>query len=128
MKKNTEYNWPAGLVEFYTEISNGCPMIDEFDLYKFEDWQYHSERIMEDFPFDTFYIWEGEEQDVDLSVIENGNIELIDIGDAQTWNIIVKGNQQGKMWSFSDVGIQPAEPQMEFLEWFEYWLDGNDYF
>lgn len=120
---------PTDLVEFYTKVSNGCRMIDGFSLYKFEDWKFHCQRIMETFRFEKFYIWEDEQDNRDLSDIENGNIELIDIGDCQTWNIIVNGNQKGKMWFFTDVGIQPASPEREFLDWFEYWLDGNsDYF
>lgn len=54
---------------------------------------------------------------------------MIDIGDSQTWNIIINGKEEGKMWFFTDVGIQPCAPSMNFLEWFEFWLDGNeDYF
>ena len=50
-------------------------------------------------------------------------IELINIGDAQSCNIVVTGKQRGKMWFFTDVGIQPCAPEMSFLEWFEYWLE-----
>ena len=61
--------------------------------------------------------------------IENGIIELIDIGDAQSWNIVVEGDKRGEMWFYTDVGIQPACPAMSFSKWFEYWLDGGtDYF
>ena len=30
------------------------------------------------------------------------------------------------MYFFTDIGIQPCVPSMNFLEWFEVWLDGND--
>lgn len=54
---------------------------------------------------------------------------MIDIGCGQTWNIIVFGKEYGKMWNYTDVGIAPAAPELSFLEWFEFWLDGGeDYF
>lgn len=125
-----EYNvkLPEELVKFYTQISNGCRMLDQYFLYKFEEWKFNSERISKEFPFEEYWIWEDDEGDarIDYKVIENGVIELIDIGDAQTWNIVANGKQYGKMWFFSDVGIQPAAPAKTFLEWFEFWLDGND--
>lgn len=119
---------PEELVLFYTKISNGCKMIDGFDLLKLTDWKYNIEHLKDDFLFDKYWIWESNYDEEKITKITYGNIELIDIGDAQTWNIIVNGNEKGKMWFFSDVGIQPCAPSMNFLEWFEYWLDGNEDF
>lgn len=122
---------PNEIVEFYTLISNGCEMIDGFYLYSFEEWKYNADRISNSFPYEKYFVWEDENdiEETMYNLLDNGNIELIDIGDSQTWNIIVSGNQYGKMWFFSDVGIQPAAPEKHFLDWFEYWLDGNeDYF
>ena len=103
-------------------------MIDGFDLLKLTDWKYNIEHLKDDFLFDKYWIWESNYDEEKITKITYGNIELIDIGDAQTWNIIVNGNEKGKMWFFSDVGIQPCAPSMNFLEWFEYWLDGNEDF
>ena len=61
-----------------------------------------------------------------LDKVGNGNISLIDIGDCQSWNIVVTGEERGRMWFFTDVGIQPCVPNRGFLSWFEYWLDGNE--
>lgn len=61
-----------------------------------------------------------------LDKVGNGNVSLIDIGDCQSWNIIVTGEERGRMWFFTDVGIQPCVPNRGFLSWFEYWLDGNE--
>lgn len=121
---------PRELVDFYTLVSNGCQMIDGFQLYPFEKWFFNSERLHLPFEFNEYWIWESEsELSHDLNEIENGIIELIDIGDAQSWNIIVNGNNYGEMWFYTDVGIQPACPAMSFLKWFEYWLDGGtDFF
>jgi hypothetical protein len=84
------------------------------------------EKAKEKFPFDKYWVWEDEPGDVNLDDVLKGNIELIDIGDAQTWNIIINGKERGQMWFFADVGIQPCAPKRSFLSWYEYWLDGND--
>ena len=49
-------------------------------------------------------------------------------GDCQRWCLVVKGEEFGKMWFFTDVGIQPACPSMDFREWMEYWLNGGEDF
>lgn len=120
---------PEDIVTFYTCISNGCKMIDDFELYSFEKWKYNSQKIYKDFPFSYYYIWEdenNENNEDNMKKIENGNIEIIDIGDSQTWNIIVSGEEYGKMWFFTDVGMQPAAPSMTFEEWFMFWLNGGE--
>ena len=121
---------PQELVDFYTQISNGCRMIDDFQLYPFEKWKFDPERLRKPFGFKEYWIWESEsELSHDPKDIENGIIELIDIGDSQTWNIVTNGENFGEMWFFTDVGIQPACPPVSFLKWFEFWLDGGtDYF
>ena len=50
---------PEELVLFYTKISNGCKMIDGFDLLKLTDWKYHIEHLKDDFLFDKYWIWES---------------------------------------------------------------------
>ncbi|WP_159100029.1 SMI1/KNR4 family protein [Treponema saccharophilum] len=128
-EKKNNIKLPNELVSFYTTISNGCKMIDGFNLRKLEEWKFKTGQLNRDFPFTEPWIWEDDENTEKLKYIEDGNIELIDIGDSQTWNIIVSGKEKGKMWFFTDVGIQPCAPAMDFLTWFEFWLDGNeDYF
>lgn len=41
---------------------------------------------------------------------------------------MVNGEESGKMWFFTDVGIHPANPSMNFREWMEYWLNGGEDF
>ena len=128
-EKKNNIELPNELVSFYTTISNGCKMLDGFNLRKLDEWKFKKGQLNSDFPFTEPWIWEDDENTGKLKQIENGNIELIDIGDSQTWNIIVSGKEKGKMWFFTDVGIQPCAPAMDFLTWFEFWLDGNeDYF
>lgn len=125
-EKITNIKLPQELVLFYTEICNGCKMIDNFSLLRMEDWKYNTEDLKKDFLFEKYWIWEDDYDEEKIKCILDGNIELIDIGDAQSWHIIVNGSEKGKMWFFTDVGIQPCAPSMNFLEWFEFWLDGND--
>ena len=35
-----------------------------------------------------------------------GEIELIDFGDCDCYNLIVSGKCRGEVWNFSDVGVQ----------------------
>jgi len=120
---------PLELSSLYTGVTNGCAMIDGFPLRTFEDWVFDETHISSPFPFTEPWIWEGEVEDSEKKkTIYNGVIELIDIGDCQRWCIVVKGEELGKMWFFTDVGIQPANPSMNFREWMEYWLNGGEDF
>lgn len=122
---------PQELVIFYTSICNGCKMPDGSEIKKLEEWEINPSYIIKDFPFEDFWIWENDESYDESKLQETlfGNIELVDIGDCQTWNIIVQGKKKGEMWFFTDVGIQPCVPPKGMLEWIEGWLDGdNEYF
>ena len=121
---------PQELVMFYTNICNGCKMPDGSEIRKLEEWEINPLYIIKDFPFEDVWIWEDESCDKNkLQEILFGNIELVDIGDCQTWNIIVQGKKKGEMWFFTDVGIQPCVPSKGMLEWIEGWLDeDNEYF
>lgn len=122
---------PQELVMFYTNICNGCKMPDGSEIKKLEEWEINPLYIIKDFPFEDFWIWENDESydEGKLQEILFGNIELVDIGDCQTWNIIVQGKKKGEMWFFTDVGIQPCVPSKGMLEWIEGWLDeDNEYF
>lgn len=128
-EKETNIKLPEELVLFYTEVCNGCKMLGGFNLLRMEEWKYNVTNLTKDFLFEEYWIWEDDYDEEKIKYIIDGNLELIDIGDAQSWNIIINGKEKGKMWFFTDVGIQPCAPSMTFLEWFEFWLDGNeDYF
>lgn len=128
-ERETNIKLPQELVLFYTEICNGCKMSDDFNLLRMEEWKYNINNLNKDFLFEEYWTWENDYDEERIKCIADGNLELIDIGDAQSWNIIINGKERGKMWFFTDVGIQPCAPPMNFLEWFEFWLDGNeDYF
>ncbi|GHU21587.1 hypothetical protein FACS1894172_07530 [Spirochaetia bacterium] len=121
--------FPEELTRFYTEVGNGCKMIDGFYLRKFEELEIDIRQTKEEFPFTHYWIWEDNPDGGHIADTYKGNIEVIDIGCGQTWNIIMTGKERGQMWWFCGEGIQPCAPRRAFLSWFEYWLDGNgDYF
>jgi len=92
-------------------------------LRGFEDLLIDMDKINEEFPYKMYWNWEDDPSDVDIEPIHNGNIELINIGCGETWNIIVTGEERGKMWNFADVGISPSYSNCGFLSWFERLLD-----
>ena len=120
--------FPDELASFYTMIGNGGVMIDGFTLKRFEDLAIDIENVKEEFILEKYLVWEDESDDVNFEEIFKGYIELIDIGDAMTWNIIINGKERGNMWYFTEVGVSPCFPSMSFLSWYEYWLDGNEDF
>ena len=124
-KKNNIY-LPEELKLFYSEIGNGCKMIDGYYLQKFEDLVFDICKVKEEFIFTEYWILEDDDNEDLIDEVDKGNIQLIDIGDGQSWNIIITGKEKGQMWFFTDIGIQPCAPKRGFLSWFEYWLDGND--
>ena len=127
-EKENNIKLPEELIFFYTKICNGCVMLDGFNLLKMQEWKCDINNLKEDFEFEKYWIWEDDYNEEKIKHITYGNIKLIDIGDAQSWNIIVNGKERGKMWLFTDVGIQPCAPSMDLLEWFEFWLDGKEDF
>lgn len=123
---------PEEFCKFYTEVGNGCNcMIDNNPLFKLDQIKSDIDEIKLVFPFKEYYIWEDDqEQDKEqMNQVWYGNIKIIDIGCGESWHLIVTGEERGQMWHFCEVGIQPCSPELSFLEWFEFWLDGNeDYF
>ncbi|WP_291559569.1 SMI1/KNR4 family protein [Clostridium sp. UBA2485] len=116
--------------KFLLEVGDGCDMIGGFKMKSLDmiD-RLISEKLSAAFPFEDPWIWEDEECPSESRLLEvgNGNIELIHIGDAQSYNLIVTGKCRGEIWFFCDVGIQPCCQRQDFLGWFEKWLDyGND--
>ncbi|MEO3944932.1 SMI1/KNR4 family protein [Gorillibacterium sp. CAU 1737] len=121
-----EWSLPEELVLFYTKIGNGCTMIDGFPLKGLHQLVFNESKAKESFPFTRHWIWEDDETPELLDQVPCGNLELINLGDSQSWNIIIAGEEKGQMWFFTDVGMQPCAPRCSFLAWFEQWLDGND--
>lgn len=119
---------PNDLKLFYTEISNGLCIDEEVEILDFESIVFEEDYIDKEFGYKNPYIWEsaGEEPNDD---IYNGNIGLFELGCGSTLNLIIKGEQEGVIWNFSEVGITPLYPSMNFLELLDFVLDGGrDFF
>jgi len=129
-ENNYRITLPEEFKQFYTEIGNGCQvMLDEFPLRRLEDIKSDVGDVQLEFPYENSFIWGNDLEQEQIEYAYHGNMELIDIGCGETWNLIVTGKEKGQMWSFCEVGIQPCAPKLSFLEWFEFWLDGKtDYF
>ena len=49
--------------------------------------------------------------------------------DSDLFALIVTGAQRGSVWQVGLECIQPLAPSLTFLDWYEYWLEGqNDWF
>ena len=117
---------PNSYRNFLLKVADGGIIIDGFPLLQLSKLVIN-DTIHKDFPLTDYWIWEEEYEDNSKrETMQYGNLEMIDIGDCQTWNLIISGLCAGEMWFFTDVGVQPACPRRDFLGWFEYWLDGGD--
>ncbi|MDE6054163.1 MAG: hypothetical protein K2G55_10460 [Lachnospiraceae bacterium] len=81
---------------------------------------------------EKFWLWEDDDRAADVIEAEmqnkvyRGNIELLYMGEAMSYNPIVTGKCRGEVWNFTDVDVQPCCEQQDFLGWFELWLDDQD--
>lgn len=116
---------------FLQEIGDGCKMLDGFYLNSLKDIE--KKDLSQPFMLQEAFIWEDENvtENQIRELTGNGHIELIDIGDCITYELLVSGKMQGEVWNFTDVGVQPCCERQDFLGWFELWLDEQnevDYF
>ena len=143
IEKNFLITFPEDFKFFYSEISNGICInsntTDEKKIHNIETILKkveESERkfgvfkknlITQTFLFDKPYIW-GDEGSFDLHLeVEYGNIEVADVGDGETWNLILSGTSYDNIWNFSEWGISPCNPNLTFLKWAEMWLTNQTF-
>ena len=90
----------------------------------------YSDLLSKPFPFVEHWIWEQEEpsEEVDArwETVSHGNLILGHDGCGMYWTLVVSGEQRGRIWLQTDMGIQPCAPSLTFLEWYEVWLDGGE--
>ena len=120
------YTWTENVEKFNGDMATvkGC-RFNRLEDIAFQD-------LSRPFMLEEAWIWENDDRDEETikAEMENGvyqgNIELINLGDNLSYNLIVTGKCQGEVWNFSDVGVQPCCERQDFLGWFELWLDCQD--
>ena len=116
---------------FLKQVGNGCThMVEGCRLNRLENIAFQD--LSRPFMLEEAWIWEDDDRDEETikaeidSEVYQGNIELINLGDNLSYNLIATGKCQGEVWNFSDVGVQPCCERQDFLGWFELWLDCQD--
>ena len=70
-----------------------------------------TKRLAAPFPFERECIWEAEDGAPDrarMQEVLDGNLELIDVGCGQTFNLIVTGPCRGEVWGVPMWASTPA--------------------
>jgi hypothetical protein len=113
---------PDGYRRFVLEIGNGGSDPDVGAV-----WNRYGADIRKPFPFTEAWSWEGQDPDeARIQTTQYGCMHLA--GDRGDWLLVVTGLERGQMWYLSDFGVQPCDPPCDFLDWYEYRLDGGDDF
>ena len=117
---------PEGYRRFLLEVGDGCDMFGGFDLLPLNA-NRQSQDYVSPFPF-TEYVIEAEEplSEELWRQIQQGTLELIDIGCGQTFQLIITGPCRGEVWSLCEMGTHPCCQRQDFLGWFERWLTAGD--
>lgn len=102
---------PQEIVDFYTRVSNGAVLYPDEDicnLEPFENWHFNEKLIHEDFNIENDFMYD------DYCAIENrdysferfGNIALMDLGCATTYNIVVKGKHYREIIALLEMWLE----------------------
>ena len=127
-ENNYQIKLPKEIVDFYTKVSNGAvlyPREDICNLEPFENWYFDEKLIHTDFniendvTYDDYYAIENK----NYSFERFGNIILMDLGCAMTYNIVVKGKHYGEIIGVLEMWLEITD--MNFLDWLEGCLDGT---
>jgi hypothetical protein len=127
---------PAAYRQFLVEVGNGGDGPPAYGLMRLGETPRHLcpafqrswgelADVAKPFPFTTAWVWEGEPDDPGKRATARfGSLNLGDNGCGWYWLLIVTGSERGKVWAYTDVGVCPQEPDRDFLQWVEAWLDG----
>lgn len=124
-KHNVRLPWAYRM--FLLMVGDGCEsMIDGFPLKR--PGETECGELSKPFEPEDAWIWEddGSTAEEIAQRAYSGVLELIDIGDGMSYELIVSGKRSGEVWFFTDVGVQPLRGRPDFLCWFELWLDMRD--
>lgn len=123
---------------FITQIGNGGKGPPYYDLLTLNEAFIETKSFNKEcedflskgFPLTDCWVWESEENWSEelkerIKAVYQGILFLGTEGCGQYWTLIISGSLRGQVWNIADVGATPCLPNMSFLEWYEYWLDGG---
>lgn len=121
---------PQEIVDFYTKVSNGAVLYsgeDICNLEPFENWYFDEKLIHTDFNIENDVTYDDycaiRQKGEDYSFEQFGNIILMDLGCAMTYNIVVKGKHYGEIIGVLEMWLEITNKS--FLDWLEGCLDGT---
>ncbi|MDE6501213.1 MAG: SMI1/KNR4 family protein [Ruminococcus sp.] len=122
---------PQGIVDFYTKVSNGAVLYPDekiCNLDPFENWHFDKNSIHTDFNIENDVTYDDycdiKKSTKDYSFESCGNIELMYLGCAMTYNIVVKGKHYGEIIALLEMYLEITNKN--FLEWIEGCIDGTE--
>ena len=126
-------NIPENYKAFVKEIGDGWEGIkineeETTDCKRFKDCKYDEKGISRKFKYTESWIWEDDEEATDRKIsnaLKNGSMELMDLGDGMTYQLIVNGPSAGQVWMFTGEGVAPYGNSPDFLDWVNDILNGN---
>ncbi len=119
---------PQEIVDFYTKVSNGAVLYPDeniCNLEPFENCYFDEKLIHKDFNIENDVTYDDYDaiENKDYSFERFGNIILMDLGCAMTYNIVVKGKHYGEIIGVLEMWLEITD--MNFLDWLEGCLDGT---
>ena len=86
-------------------------------------------RPREPFPLERAWVWEGDPDAAEErinSVFTDGLLYLGTDGCGMYWVLVVTGTERGHVWFVAEQGACPTVPPVDFLAWYEHWLNEGD--
>lgn len=134
---------PKEYKDFLLNIGNGGDGPPEYKLLHLgkaaSDAYEHEKEIWEDFiyinkefPYTESWCWEGEDDQESRAFAKKveeayfGSIMLGTDGCGMNWLLIVTGKSHGEIWQLTDVGVFSCEPKVNFIEWYDHWLENGE--
>ncbi len=129
---------PEGFRDFLLYVGNGGPRPPEYGLVPLgrmpgdhhADPEEQLSTLKLPFPLEEVWVWESDEdlteaQEELLSRVSHGSLVLGTDGCGIYWHLIVTGPERGMVWQITGEGAQPCDPPLDFLDWYQYALDGG---
>lgn len=114
---------PREYQAFLTQIGDG--LTGACAILPLEQAVFDPQHITKRFSFREAWIWEDDKKAKKAriaSALQNGQLQLADMGDGRSYRLIVCGSAKGEVWEMTDVGIAPHKSGGDFLDWFEDFL------